>query len=210
MSADIKKLLEGVKNGDVSVEEALLKLKTKHFEDIDYAAKADVHEKLEQGAREAVCDAEKSAQNNKAENISDEICELNCNVDDMTGEAVGFTTERLFEAGALDVYTTAIGMKKSRPGILIHIICCEKDKKAIIETVFKHTTTLGVRENKLQRYVLEREIKTVQTSYGNVRCKVSKGYGVERKKYEYEDLAKIAKETGKSIGELITEFDLGE
>ena len=113
----------------------------------------------------------------ETENKSDEICELNCNVDDMTGEAIGFAMDRLFEAGALDVYTTAIGMKKSRPGILIHVMCHEKDKGAIIKTIFKHTTTIGIRENKLQRYILEREIQNIETAYGNVRCKVSKGYG---------------------------------
>lgn len=143
----------------------------------------------------------------ECEDKSDEICELSCNVDDMTGEAIGFAMDRLFEAGALDVYTTAIGMKKSRPGILIHTMCYEKDKETIIKTIFKHTTTIGIRESKLQRYVLERETKNIETDYGSVRCKVSKGYGVARKKYEYDDLAKIAKETGKSIEELLREFD---
>jgi uncharacterized protein (TIGR00299 family) protein len=146
----------------------------------------------------------------ESEDKSDEICELNCNVDDMTGEAVGFAMDRLFEAGALDVYTTAIGMKKSRPGILIHTMCREKDKEVIIKTIFKHTTTLGIRENKLQRYVLEREVQNIETDYGNIRCKISKGYGVTRKKYEYEDLTRVAKETGKSINELIKELDYGE
>lgn len=146
----------------------------------------------------------------ESEDKSDEICELNCNVDDMTGEAVGFAMDRLFEAGALDVYTTAIGMKKSRPGILIHTMCREKDKEVIIKTIFKHTTTLGIRENKLQRYVLEREVQNIETDYGNIRCKISKGYGVIRKKYEYDDLAKIAKETGKSIEELLRDFNYGK
>lgn len=146
----------------------------------------------------------------ECEDKSDEICELNCNVDDMTGEAIGFAMDRLFEAGALDVYTTAIGMKKSRPGILIHTMCREKDKEIIIKTIFKHTTTIGIRENKLQRYILEREVQVIQTKYGAIRCKVSKGYGVERKKYEYEDLTRVAKETGKSINELIKELDYGE
>ena len=146
----------------------------------------------------------------ESEDKSDEICELNCNVDDMTGEAVGFAMDRLFEAGALDVYTTAIGMKKSRPGILIHTMCREKDKEVIIKTIFKHTTTLGIRENKLQRYVLEREVQNIETDYGNIRCKISKGYGVTRKKYEYDDLAKIAKEMGKSIEELLRDFNYGK
>ncbi len=138
---------------------------------------------------------------------TDEICELNCNVDDMTGEEIGFAAEKLFEAGALEVYTTAVGMKKSRPGTLIHIMCNQKDKENIIRIIFKHTTTIGIRENKLQRYILNRRMENIETEYGNVRCKISNGYGVERIKYEHDDLAKISNATGKSIRELVIEFN---
>lgn len=127
------------------------------------------------------------------------ICELNCNVDDMTGEAIGFAMDRLYEVGALEVYTVPIGMKKSRPGILIHVVCRETDKEVILQTIFKHTTTIGIRENLIRRYALERHIETVETPYGTVRCKVSDGYGVERRKYEYDDVTRIAKENGLSI-----------
>lgn len=136
-----------------------------------------------------------------------EICELSCNVDDMTGEAVGFAMEQLFSAGALDVYTIPISMKKSRPGVLIHVMCREADKEAVIQAVFKHTTTIGIRENKLRRYVLERHIETHDTPYGAVRCKISSGYGVERRKYEYEDLSRIAKEKNISISEAASLVD---
>lgn len=130
---------------------------------------------------------------------ADEICELGCNVDDMTGEAVGFAMDRLFEAGALDVYTVPIGMKKSRPGTLVKVMCRESDKEKIIETVFKYTTTIGIRENMMKRHVLDRHIETVETEHGPVRCKLSTGYGVTRKKYEYDDIARIAREKGISI-----------
>lgn len=133
-----------------------------------------------------------------------EICELSCNVDDMTGEAIGFAMEQLLDAGALDVYTIPIGMKKSRPGVLIHIMCREADKETMIRTVFRHTTTIGIRENKLRRYVLERRIETVDTPYGTIRCKVSSGYDVERRKYEYDDLARIAKENKISMTEAVS------
>lgn len=138
----------------------------------------------------------------ETEGSQDEICELSCNVDDMTGEAVGFAMDRLFEAGALDVYTIPIGMKKSRPGILIKVMCCEKDKEAVIRSIFKHTTTIGVRENMFHRYVLDRHIEETKTAYGTIRCKVSSGYGVERRKYEYDDVSRIAKEENISIGEV--------
>lgn len=134
--------------------------------------------------------------------MQEEICELSCNVDDMTAEAVGFAMEQLFSNGALDVYTVPIGMKKSRPGILIHIMCREADRERILKTIFKNTTTIGVRENKFHRYVLDRSIQTIDTPYGSVRCKLSSGYGAERKKYEYDDLSRIAKEQNISLSEV--------
>ena len=140
----------------------------------------------------------------ETQSTEDEICELSCNVDDMTGEAVGFAMDRLFEAGALDVYTMPIGMKKSRPGILINVMCRKKDKEAVIKAVFKHTTTIGIRENTLNRYVLDRRIEDVKTAYGTVRCKVSSGYGVERRKYEYDDVSRIAKENNISIQDVFS------
>ncbi len=139
----------------------------------------------------------------ESESSEDEIYELSCNVDDMTGESIGYAMDRLFEAGALDVYTMAIGMKKSRPGTLIHVMCREKDKDRLVQTIFKHTTSIGIRENKFRRYVLDREIKTVQTAYGDVHCKISSGYGVERKKYEHDDLASIAKKCDISLSEVV-------
>lgn len=137
----------------------------------------------------------------ETDHTGDEVCELSCNVDDMTGEEIGFAMEQLFAAGALDVYTVPIGMKKSRPGILIRIMCRKADKETMIQTVFKHTTTIGIRESTLRRYVLDRHIETLETPYGPVRSKVSSGYGVERSKYEYDDLSRIAREKGISIQE---------
>ena len=134
-----------------------------------------------------------------AENGSDLVLELACNLDDMTGEAVGFAVERLFEAGALDVWTQAIGMKKSRPGILLNVLCKPSNREAITTLLFRHTTTLGVRVCVKQRAVLERRIETRETAFGPVRVKAASGCGVERVKYEYEDLARIAKEQGVSL-----------
>lgn len=134
------------------------------------------------------------------------VWELRCNLDDMTGEQLGFALEVLMEQGALDVFTTSIGMKKSRPGILLTVICREGDKEKMVRLLFRHTTTLGIRENFCNRYTLHRKEKTVDTAYGPIRQKVSSGYGVERSKYEYEDLAKIAKETGLSIGEILAQL----
>ncbi len=132
---------------------------------------------------------------------TDEIVELSCNVDDMTGEAVGFAMERLFEAGALDVYTVPIGMKKSRPGLLIRTLARVSDRERIEGCIFKYTTTIGIRECRMERCVMERSIRTIETSCGPVRVKRSTAAGVVREKYEFEDLSRIAREKGVSLSE---------
>lgn len=138
----------------------------------------------------------------ETEGAGDTVAELVCNVDDMTAEAIGFATETLLTAGSLEVYTVAAGMKKSRPGTVLHVMCAESVKDKIVELIFKHTTTIGIRENISRRYTLARSIRKVQTPYGEIRKKVSEGYGVTREKYEYEDLARIARERGMSIREV--------
>ena len=135
----------------------------------------------------------------QTEGYADQVLALRCNLDDMTGEAIGFAVERLLEAGALDVWTQPIGMKKSRPGILLCVLCKQSSREAMISLLFRHTTTLGVREAVLRRTVLERRVESVATAFGPVRRKIASGFGVERVKYEYEDLARIAREQGCSI-----------
>ena len=129
------------------------------------------------------------------------VCQLSCNVDDMTAEAISFSMERLFDAGALEVYTTPAGMKKSRPGTLICALCPEAAREAVVEAMLRHTTTIGIRESLCRRYVLERHIESIETPYGVVRRKDSCGYGVTRSKYEYDDLARIAEERRISLSE---------
>lgn len=133
---------------------------------------------------------------------TDVVSELSCNVDDMTAEEISFASERLFEGGAREVYTVPIGMKKSRPGTLIRVICTVQDIEKILGLLFKYTTTIGVRETLTQRYILDRSIETLQTPYGEVRRKVSCGYGVSRRKYEYDDLSRIAREQNISLDEV--------
>lgn len=132
---------------------------------------------------------------------SDDVIELCCNIDDMTGEAIGYAFDKLFAAGALDVYTIPIGMKKSRPGHLLHVICREADKDALVRALFAHTTTIGIRENRFRRYTLDRHIETIETVDGPVRRKCSTGYGVSREKFEHDDLARIADAQGLSLRE---------
>lgn len=132
----------------------------------------------------------------------EEIIELACNLDDMTPEELAFAMEELFSLGALDVYFTNIGMKKSRPGVKLTCMCREKQRERMLECIFKHTTTLGVREYACKRYELGRSEKAVRTQDGEVRVKISSGYGVVREKAEYEDLAALARKSGKTIAQI--------
>ncbi len=122
------------------------------------------------------------------------VTKLECNLDDMTGEDIGFAMEQLFAAGAHDVYTQPIGMKKNRPGILLSVVCRTADADSMAEVIMKHTTTLGIRRQDMNRYVLQRRIETVDTAYGEVRIKYASGMGAERAKPEYEDIAALARE----------------
>ncbi len=136
---------------------------------------------------------------------TDMVVELFCNVDDMTGEAIGFACDELLKGGALEVFTTAVGMKKSRPGILLSVMCREERLDEILRLIFKHTTTIGVREQVSRRYTMARRMETVETPDGLVRKKISEGYGAVRAKYEFEDLSAIAKKTGKSLADAADE-----
>lgn len=129
------------------------------------------------------------------------LIELNCNLDDCTGEELGFAMERLFEAGALDAFTTPIGMKKSRPGIMLTVLCKPERREAMLRCLFRHTKTLGVRETAHPRYTLRRSFRTVETAAGPVQIKTAEGWGIKREKAEYEDLARIARERGISLRE---------
>lgn len=133
----------------------------------------------------------------------DVMYELSCNVDDMTAEQIGFALEHFLKAGAVEAFTIPINMKKSRPGTLIRVICKEELKETLIQTIFKFTSTAGIRETKVTRSILDRSITEAETPYGKIRRKDYSGYGVSRFKYEYDDLARIASELDLSIEELL-------
>ncbi|MEF2718963.1 MAG: nickel pincer cofactor biosynthesis protein LarC [Roseburia intestinalis] len=135
---------------------------------------------------------ESSPGSNTAPSFDDSVLSISCNLDDMTGEAVGFATELLLQAGALDVYTIPIQMKKNRPGILLTCICEPKDRERLTSLFFLHTTTRGVRYQMFDRAKLTSEIETCHSAYGDIRIKKSCGYGVEKEKAEFEDLKAIS------------------
>ena len=129
------------------------------------------------------------------------VAVLSCNLDDMTAEELGFAMDRLFEQGALEVYTVPVGMKKNRPGTLLQVICSADDRERMAALIFRYTTTLGIREEQMDRYILDRSVESVQTPEGEVRLKRSEGFGVRRQKIEYDDLARIAREQDISLRE---------
>ncbi|WP_428768470.1 nickel pincer cofactor biosynthesis protein LarC [Treponema sp. HNW] len=134
-----------------------------------------------------------------AEN-TERIIELSCNIDDMTGEALAFAAEILFENGALDVFTTPIGMKKSRPAVMLTCLCLPAESSRMADLILRHTSTLGVREKSCLRRMLPRSEKTVQTPYGSVRIKIAQSGSIQKNKIEYEDAARIARSQNIPLG----------
>ena len=132
---------------------------------------------------------------------TDRVLELSCNIDDMTGEELGFAAEELLAAGALDVWMTAVQMKKMRPGTVLALLCREEERDRFVRLLFRLSSTIGVRETLHRRYVLDRTASAADTPLGSVNYKRSTGYGVSRAKAEYEDLKAIARREGLSLRE---------
>lgn len=122
-----------------------------------------------------------------------QICELCCNIDDMTPEALGFAQEILFENGALDVFLTPVQMKKNRPGVLLTCLCAPDKKDELARHILLHTSTRGVRERLCERVMLSAETTQVETPYGPVHIKISSGNGVRKEKPEYDDVRAAAR-----------------
>lgn len=160
--------------------------------------------------------------------ITETICELSCNVDDMTGEDIAFAIETFLQNGALDAFTVPCTMKKGRPGVLVTVLCKDPDQKQMTKLILQHTTTLGVRSAEKKRGILSRtesetvipdnvlanvtapdmpagsktqEIKTTGNGC-TIRSKTSTGFGITRNKYEHDDLEKIARTYGLTLAQV--------
>lgn len=156
------------------------------------------------------------------------ICELSCNVDDMTGEDIAFAIETFLQNGALDAFTVPCTMKKGRPGVLVTVLCKDPDQKQMTKLILQHTTTLGVRSAEKKRWILSRtesetvipddmlanvtspdmpaeskahELKTTGNDC-TIRSKTSTGFGITRNKYEHDDLEKIARTYGLTLAQV--------
>ena len=128
---------------------------------------------------------------------SDEMWIVETNIDNMSGEVLGYVMEKLFEAGAVDAYFTPIQMKKGRPGIIISAMASESRLPAVELVLFNQTTTFGIRKYKVIRTILTREFKEVDSRFGKIKVKIGR-YNGDIKSFspEYEDCKRIAEERG--------------
>lgn len=123
---------------------------------------------------------------------TDTVIELRCNLDDMTPEAIGYACSILTASGALDVYTTPIGMKKERPAVMLTCLCEPARENEFTELILLHTTTLGVRSYTCTRKIMKSTLIPIETPFGTIHFKKSIGHGIEKVKPEYEDIKKAA------------------
>ena len=139
----------------------------------------------------------------ETENASagDYIYKLESNIDDCIGEALGYVMERLMKAGARDVHYTPVFMKKNRPAYQLNVICKEEDIEKLEGIIFRETTTIGIRRQKMERSVLKRQVKTVKTSLGEARIKVCFMENGMRAYPEYESVRELCRKNGLSFQE---------
>ena len=150
--------------------------------------------------RAFVIEADDNAASETAQ--GDTIVKLESNLDDCSGEFLGYLMEKLMKAGARDVHFTPVFMKKNRPGYQINVICDEAVRGKLQSIIFAETTTIGIRRMTMQRTVMDRTTETVDTPYGPVRVKKSSIDGIEKAYPEYEDLKAIAEREGVPLQDL--------
>ena len=141
------------------------------------------------------------------EDACDTVMVLETNVDDCSGELLGYVQEILLENGALDAVYRPILMKKSRPAYQLQVICKPEDKEKLEDIIFRETTTIGIRTYPARRRILERRMETIETPYGNIRAKICRLKGEDMIYPEYEDVKKCCRKTGKPFRE-VTEYFL--
>ncbi len=130
----------------------------------------------------------------ETEEAEDGLLKLETDIDDCTGEALGYCMEQLFAAGARDVHYLPVYMKKNRPAWQLQVICNASEAEKLENIIFRETTSIGIRRIEIRRRVLERSGKTLSTSLGEVRVKLCEGKGWKKVYPEYEDVAAICRE----------------
>jgi uncharacterized protein (TIGR00299 family) protein len=138
--------------------------------------------------------------------FDEEIAVIEANLDDMNPQIYGYFLEKALAAGALDVYTTPVQMKKNRPGTLLTVLCKPPDTNALMSLIFAETTTFGARTYRAQRRTLPREFVSVATNFGDVRIKISRVNGrILHVAPEYDDCRKLAVEKNVPLQRVISE-----
>ncbi|HET8924072.1 MAG TPA: nickel pincer cofactor biosynthesis protein LarC [Candidatus Acidoferrum sp.] len=138
--------------------------------------------------------------------FDEEIAVVEANLDDMNPQIYGYFLEKALSAGALDVYTTPVQMKKNRPGTLLSVLCKPQDTNSLISLIFAETTTFGARTYRAQRRTLPREHVSISTSFGDVRIKISRVNGrILHVAPEYDDCRKLAVEKNVPLQRVISE-----
>ena len=141
----------------------------------------------------------------KTASAADSVWKLECDIDDSTGEQLGYALEKLFEAGAREAHYSPVYMKKNRPGWELTVICDEAHLQKMEEVIFTQTTTIGIRRQEMARTVLTRKVVNVQTRYGEIPVKVS-GEGQFRRVHpEYEKVSEAATKFGAAFGAVYDE-----
>ena len=149
---------------------------------------------------------DKSLASERSPGSNEEISVIEANLDDMNPQIYGYVLEKALAAGALDVYTTALQMKKNRPGTLLTILCQPRDAEKMMALIFAETTTFGARTYRAQRRALPREWVSVTTSYGDVRIKLSRSNGnILQAAPEFEDCRRLAEEKQVPLQRIISE-----
>lgn len=136
----------------------------------------------------------------------DKIILLTTNIDDCSGEVLGYTLDKLFDIGVKDAWFTPIYMKKSRPAYSLSVMCKEEQEEDAVKIIFKHTSAVGLRRSEMDRIIMDREPCTVETEYGLIRGNKFKYEGIEKVSLEYKSAKALADEKDVSINDIYKNY----
>lgn len=131
---------------------------------------------------------------------------LSCNIDDSTGEELGWAMEKLLEEGAKDVFFIPIQMKKNRPAVMLNVLCGKGEEQKFAKILMQDTSTIGVRWNYFDRAVMQREAVTVKSPWGELKGKRCSFEGISKTTIEYESAKKAARKYGCPVGRILRYF----
>ena len=136
----------------------------------------------------------------------DKIILLETNIDDCSGEVLGYTLDKLISAGARDAWYSPIYMKKNRPAYALSVMCKEDEEEELIKIIFKHTSAVGLRRSEVDRVIMDREPTEISTKYGTVRANKFTYDDIEKTSLEYSSVAALADEKDVSINDIYKNY----